>query len=214
MKRNHVKRLLQSNKGASLVLVMLMMVVLLVFGLAALTTSLSSLRLGGKAAEWQQSYYAMEEKAEKSVAAIDTALNKARAKAADYVPEMKKARMALREGSVTLYDRIMNETDVSHARRAAFMLFAAQQLDKIDIDYKKNDMNAEYIMDNYECIETNPKIRFFVPQNGEDEKGLFVTLEISVLGQADETPASKGRYRITEWREYKAPFTYDNMTEW
>ncbi len=48
------------KRGATSILVIIMMVVLLVLGLAILTTSLSGVRLAQKKQDWLQSYYKLE----------------------------------------------------------------------------------------------------------------------------------------------------------
>lgn len=64
---------LASKKGASSILVILLLVVLLVFGVAALTTALSSMRLGQKVTDWNERYYAAEGLAWERYAEIDRA---------------------------------------------------------------------------------------------------------------------------------------------
>lgn len=64
-------RLMKSNKGASSVLVILLLVVLVVFGVAALTTALSNVRLGQKVVDWNEKYYAAEAQANEMYAEID-----------------------------------------------------------------------------------------------------------------------------------------------
>lgn len=69
-----IKKLTRSEKGASSILVILLLVVLMVFGVAALTTALSSMRLGQKVAEWNAQYYEAEAIAWERFAQIDRAL--------------------------------------------------------------------------------------------------------------------------------------------
>lgn len=69
-----IKKLTGSEKGASSILVILLLVVLMVFGVAALTTALSSMRLGQKVAEWDAQYYEAEAIAWERFAQIDRAL--------------------------------------------------------------------------------------------------------------------------------------------
>lgn len=64
----------KSRKGASSILVILLLVVLVVFGIAALTTALSNVRLGQKTADWNDKYYAAEAKANEIYAQIDKAV--------------------------------------------------------------------------------------------------------------------------------------------
>jgi Tfp pilus assembly protein PilX len=72
-----MKQLLTSKKGASSILVVLLLVVLVVFGIAALTTSLSNMRLGQKNAEWSTAYYTAEAQAQECYAKIDKAVHDA-----------------------------------------------------------------------------------------------------------------------------------------
>lgn len=51
---------IKNNQGATSVLVVVMMVVLIVFGLAVLTTSLANLRLADKKKQWLSEYYNLE----------------------------------------------------------------------------------------------------------------------------------------------------------
>ncbi|MGE5495154.1 MAG: hypothetical protein ACM3S4_07660 [Burkholderiales bacterium] len=72
-----IKKLLYSKKGASSIMVMLMLVVLVVFGIAALTTALSSMRLGQKVVDWNDKYYAAEKTANERYAEADKAVRSA-----------------------------------------------------------------------------------------------------------------------------------------
>jgi Tfp pilus assembly protein PilX len=72
-----IKNLLYSKKGASSIMVMLMLVVLVVFGIAALTTALSSMRLGQKVVDWNEKYYAAEKAANERYAEADKAVRNA-----------------------------------------------------------------------------------------------------------------------------------------
>lgn len=69
-----IKRILTSKKGSSSVFVMLLLVVLMVFGLAALSIALSNVRLGAKVADFNAAYYAAEGEAWKRFAEMDKAV--------------------------------------------------------------------------------------------------------------------------------------------
>ncbi len=56
-------------------LVILLLVVLVVFGVAALTTALSNVRLGQKVVDWNEKYYAAEAQANEIYAQIDKAVD-------------------------------------------------------------------------------------------------------------------------------------------
>lgn len=68
----------QRRKGATSILVIVMMVVLIVLGLAILTTSLSGVRLAQKKQLWLQSYYKLELDSAIALATIDGIVQDAR----------------------------------------------------------------------------------------------------------------------------------------
>lgn len=68
-----MKRL--DNKGATSVLIILLMVVLMVFGLTILTTTLSNKSLSEKKQVWLDDYYALEGHVALELAAIDQKLD-------------------------------------------------------------------------------------------------------------------------------------------
>lgn len=72
-----IRKVLRSSKGASSILVIMLLVVLLVFGIAALTTALSSMRLTQKVTDWNAQYYAAEAEAWERCAQIDRAVKTA-----------------------------------------------------------------------------------------------------------------------------------------
>lgn len=75
---------LKDNQGASSILVIVMMVVLLVFGLAVLTTSLSNVRLGNRKKAWLADYYTLEGEAMAAIADYDHILAKAMERAPEH----------------------------------------------------------------------------------------------------------------------------------
>ncbi len=91
-----IKKTLSSKKGASSILVILLLIVLVVFGIAALTTALSSYRLGQKVIDWNARYYAVEAQAQQQYAEIDKAVSDAYEKdSADIVTALKKEIVSL-----------------------------------------------------------------------------------------------------------------------
>lgn len=72
-----MNKLIKSEKGASSILIMLLLVVLVVFGVAALTTALSNVRLGQKVTDWNDKYYIAEGIANERYAFIDKAVHDA-----------------------------------------------------------------------------------------------------------------------------------------
>ena len=72
-----IRHMLASRKGASSILVIMLLVVLVVFGIAALTTALSGMRLTQKVTDWNAQYYEAEAKAWERCADVDRAVKEA-----------------------------------------------------------------------------------------------------------------------------------------
>ena len=101
-------------------MVVLLLVVLLVFGIAALTTALSSARLGQKVTDWDNAYYAAEKEANEHYAAIDKAVNEALPSGGDTETAVRSSLSALNfdtsvvneEGKIYISYEVKNE-DIS-----------------------------------------------------------------------------------------------------
>jgi Tfp pilus assembly protein PilX len=91
-----------SNKGASSVLVILLLLVLVVFGIAALTTALSGLRLGLKVSDWSEAYYGAEGIAAYRFAEIDKAVSEASKAEPDSFFEALSKQLAIQDFETTL----------------------------------------------------------------------------------------------------------------
>ncbi|MFO7637162.1 MAG: hypothetical protein R6W96_07620 [Clostridia bacterium] len=73
--------MIKNQKGATSVIVILIMLVLLVFGLAAFSASYSNYTLGQRSVRWSAEFYALEDKAEETLHVIDKILVESRAEA-------------------------------------------------------------------------------------------------------------------------------------
>ena len=65
---------LKSNKGSSLVLIILLMVILVVFGVTAMMSSFTDLKLARKNSEWVKDYYTVSSKGESLIEKLDRCL--------------------------------------------------------------------------------------------------------------------------------------------
>ncbi len=66
--------MIKNNSGATSVFVIMLMVVLTAFGIAALTTSNAGLKLSRKTSQWFKEYYLLEGEAERVLALVDESL--------------------------------------------------------------------------------------------------------------------------------------------
>ena len=74
------EKYMKNNRGATSVLIMIMMIILMIFGLAALTTSAASRKLAQKNAGWLKEYYQLHGEAEVAYAHLVEALDLPNAK--------------------------------------------------------------------------------------------------------------------------------------
>lgn len=71
-----MRQILKSERGSTSILVVIFMIVLMVFGLSILTTSLSNTRLAEKKRQWLTEYYALEGEVSKEMALIDQQIDR------------------------------------------------------------------------------------------------------------------------------------------
>lgn len=172
---------LRSNKGASSVLVILMMVVLIALGLAALTTSLAAMRLGDKSGEWYEAFYALDNMAEVNLAVIDGYIKEADTDAKDYMQGTHKFELS--DDLITVIDG-KNIDAVIY--KLVFWYRLGALLGSSDIEITENGP-AKAVSDNRQ-VNHIPVIRFSVAGSGR----IDVTIEI--YGQEHDE-----RYNVSEW---------------
>ena len=219
----------QRNKGASSVLVILMMVVLALFGLSALTASLATVRLTEKSGNWAGEYYLLEAEAEKVVAQLDKVLHDAESRAVGYMEEkgfleetgtvlpadlQKIVYLSMTEylpdsGRDAYLGRVMEAVYLLHAVNEIKMEFPGAELEYLDNIY------GHVIED-----EATSAVLFGITvseETDENAKNIDLLIEIVFPGysihfagnEVSGTRLSGGlRYNIVEWREWQEAFGY------
>lgn len=76
-----IRKVFNKKKGSSSIMVILIMLTLVVFGVLALMSSYSDLKLSKKNANWLEKYYDLDAKGEKLISEIDSRLSQASKKA-------------------------------------------------------------------------------------------------------------------------------------
>ncbi|MFO7612263.1 MAG: hypothetical protein R6W99_07255 [Clostridia bacterium] len=221
-----------NERGASSVLVMLVMIVLVVFGLAALTASLSVLRLGEKAYGWTREYYQIDAMAEEMIYEIDKVLLSAEEAAVLYIEQ--KGYLDLRNGFLaddikeSIYsDFVFHLPEqargeyLSRVFQAVFYKEAVEALEDmlpgIQVVYYGGYLRQVIENENFAGIW----IEFDVSKDdGEFAKHLEVGLKIIApdykIVIAGGTPSGErvdmnaARYEITGWREWQNIFDYSS----
>ena len=187
--RDYIHMKIRNEKGASSVLVMLILIVLVSLGLAALTTSLASMRLGDKSAEWHMAYYELDRMAEKRVAAIDDAISDARASAETYMV----SRLYLRDRT-DLSDEL--QEDIRNIAGSSDMLTAEQKDligDTVFFFYIKKIISGKGVG----TVRNDPDTGLYVTGFTEgplEGSGMILEVQLMINGLKD-----KDRYTVTRW---------------
>jgi hypothetical protein len=218
-----------NKKGASSVLVILMMVVLTLFGLSALTASLATVRLTEKAGVWTEEFYLLEAQAEEMVSQLDKVLYDAETKAVAY---MQKKSFLMESGTVLPDDLqklvYLNMTEylpkgakssyLERVMEAVYILHAVT-----DIEIYLPDVKLEYLNDIFRHIiedEATSGVLLSMIASEEREgtvKNIDIGIEIEFPGylislsgnDASGTRFAGGsRYNIVEWREWQEAFGF------
>lgn len=172
---------MKSTKGASSVLVILMMVVLIALGLAALTTSLAAMRLGDKSGEWNRQFYLLDAKAGMDLATIDGYIAAADIEAKEYLEGTNEFSI-----SDPLKAALMDINNDTQIYRLVFWERLALFLDSSDINMIENGPGSA-VSGNLP-VEHIPVIRFCVTDGGS------INAAIEIYGQEHEN-----RFKVIEW---------------
>lgn len=180
-------QLLKKEQGATSIFVMILMVVLIVFGLAALTTSLASLKLSNKNSLWTKEYYLLESKAEEYVAKIDQRLIKAEKVARDVA---------------TAKDQFNNEY---YNNVLTNIQKLAEEVNDIEV-YIEDAHFEEWIAEGSKSIN----LSFIVKESKEAyPKNITVDMEILLPDYDVLTNMNQSRFKINRWQEWQNAFEYD-----
>ena len=223
------------KRGASSVLIILMMVVLIVFGLAALTTSLATARLGDKANDWTGEYYVLEGDANEFLFELDGLLYDAETEAIEYIKQEQYAVTTetifpanIQETIYSNYTYIIPETSAAEYLSRVFE--AAYYKSAVDVlinAYPRAQFNYHggYIRQILED-EGFSEILFTMTiseKNSEFAKNLDITVKLTAPsykisiedGKLSGTRARTfaGHYEILGWKEWQQYFDYSDKIE-
>ena len=203
---------LRDNKGASSIMVIIMMVVLLVFGLAILTTSLSNQRLAQRKQNWLSEYYGLEGKAQEEIALFDGILIDAEAKTRSYLE------------SDTYMDDYMLDLpldDRTYPRIYALVYndYAIEGLSKA-IAGRSDAVLYHVEPDFFGVLEgrsvPTSKLEFSVAmEDGNYGKHIQITMELLAANSENLTDDHQiiNRYSITRHTQQQEPFQYDDSLD-
>ena len=171
-------------------MVVLVLVVLVGLGLAALTTSLASVRLGDRSGEWYSSYYEVDRKAEGKLALIDRIIHVSDEQTTVYMDSEKYMQ---EDGGIDekLQEKIRDDWKENRGSdqvedRIAGMVF----LFYLTRELKEKDHGFEELVITYDQMI---QISFVEKDTSDNGYKLRVTLRL---------PGSDTEYEIIEWKQY------------
>lgn len=193
---------LKHEQGASSILVIIMMVVLLVFGLAVLTTSLSNVRLGDRKKAWLYDHYDLEGYAMAEIAKYDQVLAQAQGEAIAY---------AGTDDFLDSYflEPAMDDETVALYELGAFMELSISGLIEAidgneDATLYYNDLDIDHLISGGDPVPMALNFSVALPDSSYD-KHLLVTMEV---------PGADGsRYTITKFVQGQGAFDYEESLD-
>jgi len=216
-----MKKWFDNEDGATSVLIVFMMIVLVTLGAFALTSANVNIKFSRKAAAWSQIYYTLDAQGERYVQAVDAALANAEAQAADYIGKQGYA--------MAQYDGLPAETQAA----AAKMWHAAETQESLQgifaLVYESLAVEALAALTatppnagTADWQGTGPGVSIDFAAADAPDYHLRVGLRIVAPGY-DFTLVSGGvmlqrqpdaaRYAVAEWYQWQVPQEYDDTQE-
>lgn len=185
--KNMNKRMRSKRKiGSSSVLVIMIMLLLITFGVLAMMSSYSNLKIARKHAQWTREFYSLESLAEKDLSLVKGAL----LSAGEEVRELLRDNPNLTEEmSYAEFLRSFHKAVESNTHL----------MEIVTLNFDEADLNVE-IKENWV-----PEI-VFISEDTVSGRKLLVKL---VLDRVAHIAMDKS-YEVAEWREIPVDFDYDD----
>lgn len=205
---NHFKK----EEGASAILVIIMMVVLMVFGLAVLTTSLSNVRLGQRKQAWLAEYYELEAVAAKQLASIDALLLQAEGEAKSYMLTDDYIDDYMLDSPIDAAAMATTKAQLFALTYDEFMMVALSEATagNEQIFFRHGEQNLEEVLSGQPLKPSYLEFSVNLPESNYD-KHIQITLEIlSAEGDhLSDVMSFNKRYIITRHTQQQEAFQYN-----
>lgn len=214
-----LKRGIQSEKGSSSILVAMVLIMLVIFGLLAISTSGSGLRLAMKNADTVKVWYNLDSEGQKFVFSINSLLMDCVSKADGAVMQNKSepwVDLGLSEEAVK---SLKSTNRLRHKEpgllRERLILLLLQQsihetLPECVIEVLSDDGQLVRVESPDQINQSFQVRRSFALDNGDVSKFLNITLKISAPAQGEGLDKA---VQTLEWRLWQEPFEYKNQVD-
>ncbi|MDR1541356.1 MAG: hypothetical protein LBU32_25845 [Clostridiales bacterium] len=204
---------LEGEEGASSVLVIFMMIVLVSLGAFSITSAHVNYSLSQRAVSWNKEFFQMDSLAERFLQGLDMALSQAEIKTAQYVlgNGFEQAEYEGVPANLQRQFRQMGSFNKESAERGLNLLYtnyAYETLKSLSLEYPGIILgeNLEYVEINFTMKEDEElnlllKLEILPLQFDVDAHGRFIC--------ADRKAGAK-RFEIRQWRQWQTP---QNMNE-
>ncbi len=205
---------MKKRKGASSVLVLFMVVILVTLALFTIVSTRLNYKLSEKASEWNSKYYYLDGKAEEHLAEVATLINVAEKEAIDtFLLEKTNSEEYSNYNVYEIYD-ILNYYFKD--------ILATKLQDKVDDNIEKNKTYISVERDIFNNVETL-KYGYTIFYDDSKDFGLQVEVEIKnllydVYLDGDIITAEKvfyeNRYDIKKWKQFQEVQEEKENTIW
>lgn len=211
-------RLSGCERGSSSVLVIMVMLLLITFGVLAMMSSYSNLKIAKKNAEWSRDFYALESIAELDMMTFKTIFNEAQDQSSviynngtiDLIA-IKNLPESVQTDIIKAYHSIpIDDKDKIKDFQNQLFLYCFYDGFAKSVFSEKNmlcNFDESILSKGYET-EWTPEVTF-ISNDAKTKRKLFVKIAFEI---SKNTIVQNG-YEIVEWREVPENFEYDNMLE-
>ncbi|MBE0449622.1 MAG: hypothetical protein IBX70_02130 [Clostridia bacterium] len=183
------------QRGSSSVLVIMVLLMLITFGVLAMMTSYSNLKISRKNAEWTQAFYKLESLARYHLAEVETHIIHSADFADEYIEEMRYKEPSPQGFDYPWQDEVYKKWLVSEQEEAF--------IDEIRAwIFEKNLMDSFSLMDIEYELDLGSEGSLAFVSTSEDNRHFWTRLQI------DEREIA-----LMEWREIPEVFEYDEVLE-
>lgn len=204
-----LRNIVRDEQGSSSILVIILMVVLMVFGLAVLTTSLSNLRLAEKKRDWLQGYYDVEAHVETRLALIDQLLLEAEAAAMNYM-----------DSGMHIDDYMLDEPLNADESDLVYQVVYMDMANEMILEHIAGDTDATLTVNSVDMDELfmggslEASILEFDTTLSDTEYPKHITVTLAIEPPMPETTDGDGRlfrrFSISKYLEWQEPFEYED----
>lgn len=204
-----------STRGSSSVLVIMIMLLLITFGVLAMMSSYSNLKIARKNADWTQGYYRLESAAELDMMTFKTLYEEAIGQTNNLLNGgaldenvLKALPVEMQTAIKSSYQQVLtsNETSSPLFERQLFLYQFFVAYKKSTLIEKQLDINFdETALTNELEKDWQPELSF-VSKDNDTNRSLLVKVTF------DNSKKANG-YTVLEWREIPANFEYEELLE-